>query len=267
MESVYRHDVLDDGFGKTQAEFVSTLKKWIKKTAFRGGFALLSESFQIDKSSCSMTDETLAMICGQLKAACYNIFERMYAIERKRKTEEDYEDEDDDSEEFNDYIPESSMLEAINQSYSFDMNPFSNLFLPVPNGRLTDEEEGIWNNLPISHFCYLWCLEIRGRTLYMRARTLSILNVFMERQLLWLFSKEQESIFSAPSLRVACLSSVCSACERADTMKKKCSGCFNAMYCSSACQKEHWKEHKHLCREMKTDVLLVARTPEDNNLD
>ena len=46
----------------------------------------------------------------------------------------------------------------------------------------------------------------------------------------------------------------CAACNITDSgASKKCSGCNMRYYCSTACQKEHWKTggHKHECAELK----------------
>merc|ERR1712008_144399 len=35
---------------------------------------------------------------------------------------------------------------------------------------------------------------------------------------------------------------------------KTCSGCAVAKYCSSDCQKQHWKKHKTICKTTKGDA-------------
>jgi len=41
----------------------------------------------------------------------------------------------------------------------------------------------------------------------------------------------------------------CEHCE--EIAEKKCSGCYKVYYCSSRCQREHWKTHKVACRNKK----------------
>jgi len=40
----------------------------------------------------------------------------------------------------------------------------------------------------------------------------------------------------------------CSECS--EKAKKKCSICFQEMYCSKSCQSSHWNEHKKICHYM-----------------
>ncbi|KZV64699.1 hypothetical protein PENSPDRAFT_587942 [Peniophora sp. CONT] len=47
----------------------------------------------------------------------------------------------------------------------------------------------------------------------------------------------------------------CAGCEKDDTSKhttKVCAGCQLTRYCSAACQKGHWREHKAFCKMEKT---------------
>jgi hypothetical protein len=54
----------------------------------------------------------------------------------------------------------------------------------------------------------------------------------------------------------------CSFCGSKEKSLKKCSGCLVAGYCSTVCQKSHWKSHKRLCKakqseNKKNDLVLV----------
>lgn len=54
----------------------------------------------------------------------------------------------------------------------------------------------------------------------------------------------------------------CSNCGAKDKVLKKCSGCLVVGYCSTACQKNHWKAHKRPCKAKQTenkrnDMVLV----------
>ncbi|KAI0748751.1 hypothetical protein C8Q80DRAFT_756778 [Daedaleopsis nitida] len=40
----------------------------------------------------------------------------------------------------------------------------------------------------------------------------------------------------------------CSKCAQASAMVRRCSGCHNAWYCDTKCQRAHWEEHKKKCR-------------------
>ena len=42
---------------------------------------------------------------------------------------------------------------------------------------------------------------------------------------------------------------VCHLCGLASTVK--CGGCREARYCTRACQKAHWREHKLLCQQIQ----------------
>ncbi|KAA1477625.1 hypothetical protein DENSPDRAFT_844797 [Dentipellis sp. KUC8613] len=41
----------------------------------------------------------------------------------------------------------------------------------------------------------------------------------------------------------------CSWCRNPSAVLKKCSGCGRTRYCDSACQKEHWKTHRKVCKK------------------
>ena len=61
-----------------------------------------------------------------------------------------------------------------------------------------------------------------------------------------LFRKERGSVKFIP-LRV------CRACEKKEdegVKLSKCSSCKNVYYCSTECQKKHWKHHKRVCKKI-----------------
>ena len=41
----------------------------------------------------------------------------------------------------------------------------------------------------------------------------------------------------------------CGACGK--PASNRCSGCFDQKYCSADCQREHWKEHKVVCKSKR----------------
>uniref|UniRef100_A0A8D0CNV1 MYND-type domain-containing protein n=1 Tax=Sander lucioperca TaxID=283035 RepID=A0A8D0CNV1_SANLU len=45
----------------------------------------------------------------------------------------------------------------------------------------------------------------------------------------------------------------CANCTREDLFEnlKKCSSCKETLYCSKACQKQHWTKHKEKCTHLK----------------
>ena len=54
----------------------------------------------------------------------------------------------------------------------------------------------------------------------------------------------------------------CSFCGSKENSLKKCSGCLVAGYCTTACQKSHWKAHKRICKakqseNKRNDLVLV----------
>ncbi|KAG6382758.1 hypothetical protein SASPL_157536 [Salvia splendens] len=46
--------------------------------------------------------------------------------------------------------------------------------------------------------------------------------------------------------------------------KKQCAGCKMVKYCSEACQKSHWSEHKLRCKEMKSLYKANYKMPKSN---
>jgi hypothetical protein len=52
-------------------------------------------------------------------------------------------------------------------------------------------------------------------------------------------------------LPVGCNNPYCPAALDEPVATRKCTGCKLAVYCSDACLKEHWEEHKGLCRRVK----------------
>jgi hypothetical protein len=56
----------------------------------------------------------------------------------------------------------------------------------------------------------------------------------------------------------------CFQCDATGQLKR-CSACRVACYCSDACQKKNWKEHKHFCRETValglTGMVNIERAP------
>ena len=50
----------------------------------------------------------------------------------------------------------------------------------------------------------------------------------------------------------------CFQCDQPDS-KLKCARCRAAVYCSRACQKSHWKEHKAICNAMSSGDTDVGR--------
>lgn len=54
---------------------------------------------------------------------------------------------------------------------------------------------------------------------------------------------------------------ICVRC-KSDEDCKRCTGCFLQWYCSSKCQKSHWKEHKELCRQTLAEYKSVKFSSE-----
>jgi hypothetical protein len=52
-------------------------------------------------------------------------------------------------------------------------------------------------------------------------------------------------------LPVGCNNPLCPAAVDEPVATRKCTGCKLAVYCSDACLKEHWEEHKVVCRRVK----------------
>jgi hypothetical protein len=52
---------------------------------------------------------------------------------------------------------------------------------------------------------------------------------------------------------------VCSACESSTGGTKSCSGCKDAHYCSSNCQKTHWPTHKSKCKVIQALIKVTNK--------
>ncbi|XP_069104720.1 uncharacterized protein [Argopecten irradians] len=54
----------------------------------------------------------------------------------------------------------------------------------------------------------------------------------------------------------------CEECEQRSSDLKRCSGCFQVVYCSRKCQKRNWKsKHRDICKEFQsTHVTTISRS-------
>ncbi|OEU15488.1 hypothetical protein FRACYDRAFT_218313 [Fragilariopsis cylindrus CCMP1102] len=48
---------------------------------------------------------------------------------------------------------------------------------------------------------------------------------------------------------------------------KQCSGCKTVKYCSRSCQKDDWKEHRHICNAVVAAVAAAAAASDDNDVE
>ena len=53
----------------------------------------------------------------------------------------------------------------------------------------------------------------------------------------------------------------CSYCGKIDQDNKKCTGCYLVWYCSSKCQKDHWRLHKAQCLRTKSQYRICTYNP------
>jgi hypothetical protein len=53
----------------------------------------------------------------------------------------------------------------------------------------------------------------------------------------------------------------CSVCGAREATLRRCSCCKAARYCSVACQRQHWHQHKHNCRPCSRKASLCGRRP------
>jgi hypothetical protein len=53
---------------------------------------------------------------------------------------------------------------------------------------------------------------------------------------------------------------VCGARGDRATKLLKCDGCKSVLYCSEACQRAHWPEHKRVCRRPQRNNAAEAAT-------
>ena len=61
--------------------------------------------------------------------------------------------------------------------------------------------------------------------------------------------------------KICSVADTCDYCGQYSTTKK-CSGCKEARYCTPACQKSHWPDHKLLCRQIQAERDKKARRRE-----
>jgi ankyrin repeat protein len=61
--------------------------------------------------------------------------------------------------------------------------------------------------------------------------------------------------------KICSVADTCDYCGQYSTTKK-CSGCKEARYCTPACQKSHWPDHKLLCRQIQAERNKKARRRE-----
>lgn len=60
---------------------------------------------------------------------------------------------------------------------------------------------------------------------------------------------------------VAGRSDLCYWCLKLTQPKlRRCSACHIAYYCSPECQRAHWKEHRHECRDLAQETGLIPRS-------
>ena len=53
----------------------------------------------------------------------------------------------------------------------------------------------------------------------------------------------------------------CASIPPAGQTFQRCDGCKQASYCSQNCQKEHWKQHRQLCRQQKNALAFLQGEP------
>jgi len=53
----------------------------------------------------------------------------------------------------------------------------------------------------------------------------------------------------------------CAQCNTAAADLKRCGHCKYVFYCNKACQKAHWKQHKHLCSQARLIVIKCSNDP------
>ncbi len=60
----------------------------------------------------------------------------------------------------------------------------------------------------------------------------------------------------------------CASCGIADVKLKDCSACKMVKYCGVKCQREHWQQHKHECKQKAAELRdeIMFKQPESSNL-
>ena len=51
---------------------------------------------------------------------------------------------------------------------------------------------------------------------------------------------------------------MCSVCSKATGDIQKCQGCFDVRFCGPKCQKKNWKQHKFVCKIVKSRSGLCS---------
>ena len=69
-----------------------------------------------------------------------------------------------------------------------------------------------------------------------------------------------------PECEYICANQSCTVCVKSNTLKA-CERCQSVRYCSKACQKKHWKQHKKDCKKLKKEYEEKKRGPKIRNCD
>jgi hypothetical protein len=65
---------------------------------------------------------------------------------------------------------------------------------------------------------------------------------------------------SSSSSSTSSSSKACAACSKDDAKNMQCGRCGNVSYCSTDCQKSHWKTHKPYCKAPADTALVIAES-------
>ena len=70
-------------------------------------------------------------------------------------------------------------------------------------------------------------------------------------RILWPDRPELAALFDAEAVQEPLELPSCAHCQKSGVKLKACSKCHAAQYCSTACQRAHWRAHKPACRSTK----------------